>query len=511
MNFLVIAQIFAILGSGLLAQPIVMFVSGNTSKAVWLATSLNIGAAALNPTLSQAVDYWGRKWILVGTTAFGLVGAIVVSRAQSIATVLVGFAFMAVMFGGQAASFAVVGEILPRKHRAIGQASLNVSQGLAGISGVLFCGALVQNGGAQNYRTYFYVVIGLFALATASIAIFYNPPVRELQASLTQIEKLKSLDWVGMLTFTVGAILFCIGLAWSDNPYRWNNAHILATFVPGLLLLLLFCLYEWRFKRNGIAHHGLFVHRNYIISLTTAFQEGLAVFTLNYYLAMEGIVLFGLGFFQASSRYATVYVYGILLSFVSAWYITRFRSLKGPLIFSQLALLLMFILMATVKPTTSEGVLWGYPMLGGLGLGVVTTVIFVGAQLSVTGELIAVGTGLVAAARALGGLVGLVVNNAIFNSAVESNVPSRVAAAVLPLGLDPTQLPGFIAALAAGSAEALAAIPGVTPEIIGAAAQALRQGYSVAFRNVWITAACFTVPGVVRKLIFRECHDLIGG
>lgn len=502
MNFLVIAQIFSILGSGLLAQPIVQLMNSPTTTAVWLSGSLNIGAAALNPSLSHAADLWGRKWILVVTTTSGFVGALIVSRAQNIATVIAGFCFMAVMFGGQAASFAVVGEVLPRKYRAIGQASLNISQSIAGISGVLFCGALVQGGGPNSYRTYFYVVAGLFAVATGSIAFFYNPPPRELQISLTQMEKLKRLDWIGTLTFGFGAVLFSMGLAWSNSPYGWTNAHILGTFIPGVVLLLGFCLYEWRFKKDGIAHHGLFVDRNYACSLTSAFLEGLAVFTLNSYLALEGIIIFDLGFFQASARYGMVYVYAILLSFLSAWYITRFKAIRGVFIFSLSTLLLMFVLMATVKPSTPASVLWGYPLFGGLTLGCITTAIFVTAQLSVTGELIAIGTGLVAAARCLGGMVGLVVNNAIFNSGVTKNVPTKIAAAVVPLGLRPSDLARFIPALMSGSPAALAGIPGVTPEMIGAGVQALRQGYSIAFRNVWIAAACFTVPGIIGMFLF---------
>jgi hypothetical protein len=143
-------------------------------------------------------------------------------------------------------------------------------------------------------------------------------------------------------------------------------------------------------------------------------------------------------------------------------------------------------------------------VLGGLGLGCVTPEIFVAAQLSVSGELIAVGTGLVAAARSLGGLVGLVVNNAIFNNAVQKNVPTKIAAAVLPLCLAPSYLANFITALTSGNTQAIAAIPGVTPEIIGVAARALRQAYSMAFRNVWIAAACFSIPGVVSK---STCPD----
>lgn len=499
MNFLVIAQMFSILGSGLLARPIVE-VMGAPSTAVWLSTSLNIGAAALNPPLSQAVDYWGRKWILVATTTSGFVGAIIVSRAMDLATVLGGFCLIAVMFGGQAASFAVVGEVLPRKYRAIGQASLTFSQSIAAIAGVLFCGALLQDGNLQNFRTYFYVVAGAFAAATASIALFYDPPPRELQVNMSQMEKLRSIDWIGILTFTIGAALFSMSLAWSNSPYSWSDAHILSTFIPGLILLLVFCFYEWKFKQDGIAHHGLFADRNYACALIAAFIEGLAVFTMNSYLTLEGIELFDMDFFQGSARYAMIYVYAILLVFLSGWYITHFKAIKGVLVFAQTSVLIMCVLMATVKPGLSANALWGYPVMGGLGIGCITTAIFVAAQLSVGGELIALGTGLVAASRALGGMIGLVVNNAIFNGALNKKIPPEVAAVVLPLGLKPSNLASFITALTAGNTQALTKIPGVTPAMIDVAAKALKQAYSVAFSNVWIAAACFSVPGIVGKI-----------
>jgi MFS family permease len=498
LSFLLIAQLFAIVGSGSLARPIFAFL-GHPSLAVWLSSSLNIGGAVLNPLLSQAADYWGRKWILVGTTASGMVGSIIVSRAQNVASVIVGFCLMAVVFGGQAASFAVVSEVLPRKDRAIAQGSLLISQSIGGIAGLLFCGALLRDGGLEDFRTYFYVATGFFGLAAAAIVLLYNPPPRALQVSLTQADKIKSLDLIGMVVFATGAVLFSVGLAWSNSPYPWKNAHILGTFTPGLVLLLLFCLYEWRFKKDGIAHHGLFRDSNYTVALTIAFQEGIAVFTLNAYLIPEGILIFGLGVFQASAHFAVVFAWALVLAILSAGYMTRFKALRGPAVFSQCTLLLTFILMATVKPSTPKAILWGYPVFSGLSLGVITTVVFVTAQLSVSGELIAIGTGLVAASRALGGLVGLAVNNAIFNGAVRSNVSTKISAVAIQMGLDVSQLEAFIVALMAGNTEALAAIPGVNPQLIGAAAEALKQGYAVAFRDVWIAAACFTVPGVIGK------------
>ena len=71
----------------------------------------------------------------------------------------------------------------------------------------------------------------------------------------------------------------------------------------------------------------------------------------------------------------------------------------------------------------------------------------------------------------------------------EDDLPAKIAAAVVPLGLNPQALPLFIGALAAHNDAALFAVPGVSPQIIGAGVQALQQAYLESFRGVWIAAA----------------------
>ena len=46
---------------------------------------------------------------------------------------------------------------------------------------------------------------------------------------------------------------------------------------------------------------------------------------------------------------------------------------------------------------------------------------------------------------------------------------------------------------------ALAHVPGLTPDIIKAAASAFKSAYAVGFRHAWIAASCFTAVGVLGK------------
>jgi hypothetical protein len=57
----------------------------------------------------------------------------------------------------------------------------------------------------------------------------------------------------------------------------------------------------------------------------------------------------------------------------------------------------------------------------------------------------------------------------------------------------------FIGDLANNNSTALATVPGVTSQIIGAGVGGLFNAYALAFRYVWIAASCFAVAAVVCK------------
>jgi hypothetical protein len=92
-----------------------------------------------------------------------------------------------------------------------------------------------------------------------------------------------------------------------------------------------------------------------------------------------------------------------------------------------------------------------------------------------------------------------ITDTAIFSSSLSKHLGADIAAAVLPLGLSPRYLAAFIGALAGQDEAALAQIPGVTPQIIGAGVGALKHAYLISFRGIWITAAVFSFVTAIGK------------
>lgn len=493
------------MGSGFLAQSIASFFNGS-SQVVWLGSVINILTITLTPPISEAADLWGRKWFLVGGTVFAFVGCLIVSRAQSMGTVVAGFTVLSVCYGVQSLLLAVVSEVLPRKHRPIAQAAANVAAGFGAILGLCLGGALIKNGNFENFRIYFYVNAAIYAVAMLICVFLYNPPPRELQWSLTRSEKLRRLDWTGYAILPPGLTLWCIGLSWAGNPYSWKNVRVLVPLLLGLALALGFILYEVLFKKDGMLHHALFRNRNFSLALAAICAEGFIFFSCNNYFPFE------VGVFQHSNtldvglHWVVSFGVSIVVAIAMSIYAARLKILRVPLVLGFLHFLVFIILMITTNHRTSGSALWGYPAILGAGFGMVLPNILSASQLSTPPEHIALATGLMVASRGVGGVIAVPVDNAIFQGAM-SKLGSRIAAATIPLGLPTSSLGSLIEALVAGDTEALKSIEGATQEILVAGQSALFGVYELGFRNVWICAACVTAVTLLSK--FAEVAGLL--
>ena len=137
---------------------------GGAASSGWMLTALTITFVVFAPPMSQAADYWGRRWPLIILILSGFIGTIVTSRAQSVSfalcssfwgssrvtfctqmgvailgEVFVGAAFATTVslicapFGSfdvliprfQPLAFAVASEVLPHRARLAGKACIN--------------------------------------------------------------------------------------------------------------------------------------------------------------------------------------------------------------------------------------------------------------------------------------------------------------------------------------------------------------------------------------------------
>ncbi|KAJ9091270.1 hypothetical protein QFC19_009180 [Naganishia cerealis] len=90
-----------------------------------------------------------------------------------------------------------------------------------------------------------------------------------------------------------------------------------------------------------------------------------------------------------------------------------------------------------------------------------------------------------AAIATLGGTVGLAIAEVIYAAKTNAQVPAAIASAAIPLGFDPSNLGSLIPAVLSG--QGIAAVPGITGQIIGAAMDAAHNAQAKGFRTVWLS------------------------
>lgn len=106
-------------------------------------------------------------------------------------------------------------------------------------------------------------------------------------------------------------------------------------------------------------------------------------------------------------------------------------------------------------------------------------------------------TALLIAFRSSGASLGLGICTAIYRSKL--NIGGTVAAAVLPLGLNPGSLETFIGLVAGHNYASLAHIPGVTDEMIAAGSKAFSQAFLDAAKGIWYLVIASSTLGVIRE------------
>lgn len=104
----------------------------------------------------------------------------------------------------------------------------------------------------SGWRWSYYINLILTGLATILALVFYRPPnFGQLHTRASRQKVLMQLDYIGILLFVAGLVLFLIGLNWGGVIYPWDSKQTLSTLIIGLALFIGFFLWGETPAFNG--------------------------------------------------------------------------------------------------------------------------------------------------------------------------------------------------------------------------------------------------------------------
>ncbi|KAF7294672.1 MFS general substrate transporter [Mycena indigotica] len=505
--FAIFVQVFVVVAAGSVIAFIIRDL-GEPEIAGWIIQGPLLIQSVLSPIVGRLSDVLDRKYLSGIPPLIAFAGAVMSAKAQNM-TVLIGGG---ILIGTTLSTIAIVqaipSEVLPLKYRALANGCAFLAGSFGGLVGVLGSGG-VTNMNPSGWRNIFWIQAAFHATTAIGLLGFYWPPPSGYPRLNTR-ELIWACDPIGSVLMTGGTTLLLLAFDWAGGTFSWHDTHVVAPLVIGVVLLLLFCLYEWKGRTDGIVAHVFFSRGpNFLLSVFAFAVEGFV-----FYSAVNSVVpqiVLNLGFesnaWRISVRQLSYNLLIITTSIPVTWYATKYKDLKGPLLVTFSFFLIVSICYATITPQLNHAQIV-YNILAGIGQSGPLTLIVALTQFTAPHQYLSTATGLAFSARAIGGAFGSAILDAIINNKLTSYAQD-VGGAAVSAGLPTSSAPALIEALRAGGPVTPEAVPGISPTIIAAALDKSHHVYARAYRFAWIPIIPFVILAMVAIVCLQDVKDLM--
>ncbi|KAB5566058.1 major facilitator superfamily domain-containing protein [Coniochaeta sp. 2T2.1] len=503
--FAVAAQVFVVVAAGSVIAFIIRDV-GDAPLAGWIIQGPLLMQAVLSPIVGRLSDVLDRKLLATVPPMLAFAGAVLSAKATSMNMLIVGGILIGITLSTISIVQAIPSEILPLKYRPIAQGLAGMGGTVGGLIGALGAGGMT-NANPGGWRWIFWTQAIFHGLTSLGLFAFYWPPKVE-RPKLSVKDIIWACDPIGSGLFVSSATLILLGLDWAGGAYAWSNPHVAAPLTIGLVLLVLFGIYEWKGRSDGLIAHIFFQSNlNFALSNFAFAVEGWI-----FYSAVNSIVpqiVLHLGFaddsWAISIRQLTFQCVILMAPLFISLYATRYKDLKNPLLVTFVIFLVVSILYATIRPSWSR-VQLGINVLAGLGQAGPLTLLPACIQYTAPHAYLSTATGMAFSFRAIGGAMGSAVLNAIISGRLQGHYAPAVSAAATDAGLPSDSVPALLTALESGVREG---VEGATPAVWAAALNESHWQYAYAYRLAWASIIPFVVIAIVAVACMRGVKELM--
>ncbi|KAI2487958.1 Major facilitator superfamily transporter [Pyrenophora tritici-repentis] len=389
----------------------------NTGTATsWIGTSFLIASTAFQLINGRLSDIFGRKNLLLWSLMLMALGDLGCGFAKTDVQLFVLRAIAGVGGGGiNSLVMIIVSDITTLQNRGKYQGWLGAIIALGNGAGPFLGGAIVEG---ATWRWVFWM-IPIMSIPTAVVILFFLPLKHR---SGDHLEKLKKIDYGGMVLNVASTLLLLIPLSGGGVTYAWASPFFIACTITGAVLGVLFVLYEWKLVKLPIMPLRLYQAPHCSALYLQTFLIGLAYFGNFFYLPL---------YFQSILRYSPLASGALILPVVIS---TSFASIASGTYMNRVGSYMHCILVGFALWTlgngltllfdrkTSLAVLIIIGIIEGAGIGLTLQPTLVGMYANGRGEDRAVTTGLRNFIRTIGGAFGLVVSGVILSNTLSRDL-----------------------------------------------------------------------------------------
>jgi EmrB/QacA subfamily drug resistance transporter len=457
----------------------------------WVVTAYLLTSTASTPLYGKISDIYGRRVVFQFAIVTFLLGSLLAGASQNMEQLIATRALQGLGAGGlMALTFVIIGDIVPPRERGRYQGYFGAVWGLSSVAGPLLGGYFSDHAqilGVTGWRWIFYINIpfGIASLLITS-AVLHLPKVKREH----------KIDYFGAILMVAAVCLVLLSVSIYGPQNGWTDARTVGCLAIGLLLTVVFLMWEKRAVEPILPLH-LFKNHTFSITSLLGAVIGAGMFGAIVMLPLYFQVVKGYTATEAGLKLIPLMLGIVSTSIVSGKLITKHGHYKRFPIMGTAIMTIGVLLMTRLQIDTPYWQISIYAIMVGAGLGLSMQTIVIALQNSVDFRDMGVATSSNTFFRSLGSVFG----TAIFGSILTNRVVHYMASGFADLGKNnPQALEGFDKSQLAQLTTNTAVLKSFPPIIKTTALEAFVNSFHIVF----YAAAPVTAIGLIFALMLRE-------
>lgn len=399
-------------------QKITQDLHGTTLEAFWTSLSFILAIVITQPIYITISDVLGRKIPLYAAFLFFFVGSIVFGVAKNMPVLIVGRILQGLGGGG----LDVLSEIILTDITSLKERPLFLGLYALPMAGGGVCGPLIGAAFSEFVDWRWIGWINLPIIAVGVLLAFFFLHLRPIDSSFRS--KLRRLDWIGMLLFTIGSTTFALPLSWAGAMYPWSSWKTILPLIIGAVFLLVFAIYESK-PADPVFPYRIFNNRTAVVTLIGAAAHGAVLYSILLYtpLFFQAVMLetpfkSAVSVLPSSTCIVAFSIFGVIS-------VELLRQYRWGVIANGLLMTLGVGLWALWRNTSSRALLYGLQVIAAIGVGTLFTLLNIPMTASVQqADDMGIAAGILVSFRLFGALIGLAICSSVFNNVFEQRIAS---------------------------------------------------------------------------------------
>ncbi|KAG6369452.1 MFS general substrate transporter [Boletus reticuloceps] len=467
------------------------------SVASWVPSAYLLTSTTFQPLYGRFSDIFGRKVMVCFALSMFMVGSLAAGFSRNFIELIV-WRSITGAGGGGITSLAqiIISDVVSLRERGKYQGIIGGVIAIGYAIGPPMGGALSEK---VNWRWCFWVHLPVSLIAIC--VVLFVLPLKPVEGDIKK--KLLVIDYLGAVLSLSGSALVILPLIWGGITFPWNSPVVLTPLCSGILVILLFCFWEWKGARLPIVPMYIFKHVTVTGVYIAMFVNGFIFFSSLYYLPQFFEVVLGYSPIRSGVSLMPVLVCQTVSSWLAGMAVSRTGRYRTIVYVGFGIWAVGCGCLSTVTKSTPKALLAFYMVLAGIGAGQTMQTTTVAAQASVSRQDMAVVTALRNFVRQMGGTLSLAVGSILINNTLRS--------ALVSLGLSSSAIKTIVdnpAILGSHTPPARLASLGLGP---AQATYALTHGYTQGFKYVFVLNACLASVATLASIFMIKHKELDRG